>query len=367
MRVAEITAEPIVHGGQERFILNLLKHITARDIEIDVVAPYFCNNKNFEETLTARGGKLIKLGLDFAPGKSRKNLLKPVSNVLREGGYDVAHIHSGSISALAYCALAAHRAGCRQILVHSHCTGILSLKHSMIRIAFAPLLKLFPTNWLACSRKAGEDKFPRSIVNKKLIVIKNGIELEQFQRDNELGQKVRKELGIARDAFVIGHVGHFSPQKNHSFLIDVFAEVHARKPESCLVLVGEGALKKMIADRVDALGLKHCVYFIGVTDNVSSYYNAMDCFAFPSLFEGLSYVLVEAQANGLPCLMSEGLTDEAVFNSNIIKLSLQKELWIEKLLKAESFDRIEDQNAIVKAGFSARETAKTVETLYRAR
>ena len=366
MRVAEVTGEPILHGGQEMFILNLLKNISDPEIQMDVITPYNCDNSSFEETLSARGGKLVQLGMDFAPGKSRRSLLKPVCDALRERDYDVVHIHSGSISALAYCALAAHRAGCRRILVHSHCTGIPSLKHSLIQYVFSPLLRIYPTDWLACSQVAGEDKFPRSIVDEKLIVIKNGIDLQQFRRNNELGQRMRKELGIVPDAFVIGHVGRFSHQKNHSFLIDVFAEVHAHKPESCLLLVGEGELEASVRNQVNALGLNQHVYFAGTTDNVSAYYNAMDCFAFPSLYEGLGYVLLEAEANGLPCLVSAEVPDDAILNTNVSKLPLQKELWVDKLLKAESKERIEDQSALIKAGFSASETAKTVEAIYRA-
>ena len=365
MKVAELTGEPILHGGQEMFILNLLKNISDPEIQMDVITPYICDNRSFEEALAARGGKLIQLGMDFAPGKSRRSLLKPVSEVLKAGAYDAVHIHSGSISVLAYCALAAHQAGSRRILVHSHCTAIPSLKHDLIRLAFSPFLSIYPTDWLACSREAGADKFPKDIVEKKLVVVKNGIDLQKFQRNNVLGQEIRIELEINPASFVIGHVGRFSQQKNHLFLVDAFAAVHKQKPESCLLLIGEGELEAAVKEHVNTLGLNHCVFFTGAIDNVSEYYNAMDCFAFPSLFEGFGYVLLEAEANGLPCLISDAVPDDAVINSNVTKLPLEKSLWVDRLLQAESLERIEDQSAIKKAGFSARETAKTVEAIYR--
>ena len=365
MKVAEITGEPLVHGGQEVFILNLLRHITDPEIQIDVIAPYNCYNHSFEEMLSLRGGKLIQLGLHFARGKSRKSLLKPLYKTLKRENYDVIHIHSGSISALAYCALAANRAGCRRVIVHSHLAGIPSFKHRMVQLVFSPLLTVFATDWLACSRKAGEDKYSKSIVEKKLIVIKNGIELQEYQRNNALGQETRKELGIAPNAFVIGHVGRFSYEKNQLFLVDVFADVHNKNPRSCLLLIGDGELEAVVKERVSVLGLNHCVYFTGATDHVSTFYNVMDCFAFPSLFEGLGYVLVEAQANGLPCLISDSLPDDAMVNSNVNKLPLQKELWTENLLKIKLQDCIADQSALIKAGFSVHETVKTMEAIYR--
>ena len=365
MRVAELTGEPILHGGQEMFILNLLKNISDPKIQMDVITPYNCDNSSFEETLAARSGKLIQLGMDFSPGKSRRSLLKPVYTVLKSGGYDAVHIHSGSISVLAYCALAAHMAGCKRVIVHSHSTGVPAVKHELIKHACSPLLKAYPTDWLACSQKAGEDKFPKNIVAKKMVVVKNGIDLQQFQRNRELGQKVRKLLGISPAAFVIGHVGRFSNEKNHLFLVDAFAAVHKQKPESYLLLIGEGELETTVKERVHALGLNRCVFFTGAVDNVSAYYNAMDCFALPSLYEGFGYVLLEAEANGLPCLISNTVPDDAVLNNNVTKLPLEKSLWVEKLLQADSQERIEDQSAIIKAGFSVRETAKAVEAIYR--
>ena len=175
MRIIEITGEPILHGGQERFIASLVQEIGGEGCRMDVLTPYECDNEAFRGLVQEKGGEVTALELPFQPGKSRKLLLKPALDFLRGKGYDIAHIHSGSVSGMAYLAQAAKRAGIRRIIVHSHSTGYPSLKHEAIRFLFGLRMKGCVTDYLACSEKAGKVKYLPSVVRNRLAVIPNGI------------------------------------------------------------------------------------------------------------------------------------------------------------------------------------------------
>ena len=140
-------------------------------------------------------------------------------------------------------------------------------------------------------------------------VLKNAIDSQNFIADADTRNEIRKELGL-KDKFVVGHVGRLHPQKNHDFLIDVFAELKKKKPDAELILVGTGPLEEKVKSKVVEKGLSDCVHFLGNRKDMNRIYQAMDVFVFPSLFEGLGIVAIEAQAAGVPIVCSEGLPPE---------------------------------------------------------
>ena len=363
MRILEITGEPILHGGQENFIYNILENIENPDLKFDVMTPYNCENDKFRELIRSKGGKVYDLNLEFRPWKSRKLIYQPVLDFLRSQKYDVIHIHSGSISVLAYEAKAAKKAGIKKIIVHSHSTGVKGLKHTLIQTAFSPLLTTYPNVYMACSKEAGEMKFPRSVQNK-VIVIKNGINIKRFERNNTRGRELREKYHIPDDAYVIGHVGRFTVEKNHSFLIDVFEKVNEAIPNSYLLLVGEGELLEEIRMKANTLKSPGNVIFTGVVDEPQDYYNAMSCFALPSLYEGFSFVTLEAQANGLPCLVSTGVPDAVIINRNIMRMELDSQKWAEYILNHIGIRDANYTNIKEIAQFDICIAAKEIEELY---
>lgn len=366
MRIAEITAEPVLHGGQEQFIKNLIDNVHDHQTRIDVITPYICDNEDFQKSVEEKGGRVIALGLPFLRGRSRKLLYEPVKSLLKRELYDAVHIHSGSISALAYIAKAASEAGIKKIIVHSHSTAVQSLKHSLVRTVYGCFLAKYPTDYLACSEEAGIDKFPARIVKNRLVIIKNGISIKKYRRDETLRKTQRKILGIPDDAFVIGHVGRFAFEKNHKFLADLFEEYHKECPESILLLVGDGELKEDITKRIKEKDIKETVVFTGNVDNVQDYYQAMDVFVFPSLYEGFSYVTLEAQAAGLPCIISTGVPDAVMIGKNIVKVGLtDKQQWLAAIRSAREKGVTDNTEAIIAAGFDANETAKSVIEIYK--
>ena len=363
MNILEITGEPILHGGQENFIYNILENINNTSFNIDVLTPYYCDNNRFKALISEKKGKVYELNLDFRPWKSRKLICKPVLEFLKKKNYDLIHIHSGSISVLAYEAQAAQKAGIKKIIVHSHSTGEKGLKHTMIQTAFSPLLKKYPTHYLACNKEAGEMKFPKS-VQPKVQIIKNGINLNRFTRNQDIGNELRAKYGIPKDAFVVGHIGRFTIEKNHSFLIDCFESINRKIYDSYLVLVGEGELQAEMKAKAKKLGLNDKVIFTGVVDNPYDYYNVFNYFVLPSIYEGFPFVTLEAQANGLPCLISTGVPETVMLTKYVKRLDLNTEKWAEFLVNNSSSGIQDNMDCLKEQGFDIAESAKIIERIY---
>ena len=365
MRIIEITGEPILHGGQERFIMNILSNMDTTGFSVDALTPYECENQEFRKLIDQCHGEVTELHLPFQPGESRRNIYKPLKSILQCRKYDIAHIHSGSISVLAYAAAAARNAGIRKVIVHSHSTGYNNLKHRLIHSLFAPAMKKYPTDYLACSQEAGEYKFPRSVVRNQLLVVRNGIDADLFRYNPEKRESVRKMLSIPEDAYVIGHAGRLSQEKNQVFLINLFAEILKTEQDIYLLLVGDGELRDAIEKKIHEFGIREYVRFTGNVENVQDYYQAMDVFAFPSLHEGSPFVTLEAQAAGLPCIMSTAVPENAAISETAYRIPLSEtEMWKEAVMEPRGKDRADQSLYVKQAGYDISETAAEIRRIY---
>lgn len=369
IKVLEVFGEPISNGGQESFVINVIQNMDRSGMQIDLLTPYYCDNANYQAAVQRWNGRVFELGLSFAPGKSRKKLLAAVYQFLKKNRYDVVHVHSGSISVLAYVSLAARLAGVQKIIVHSHCAGEKkTLKHCIIKTAAAPMLSLCPMKHCACSTVAGEYKYPSWIVKHRMKLIKNGVDLDVFRYDAERSAEMRRELGISKNTWVVGHVGRFSSQKNHSFLIKVFAALHQRNTDSVLLLIGNGDLMPEAQRQVHQMGLDSSVIFVGNVSNVWDYMQVMDVFVLPSKFEGLPIVMVEAQAAGVAVVASDAVTKETGLVDQVRFISLDAPLddWVSAVENAASTPRFDEAERIRSKGFDIHSTAAEVRMLYKA-
>lgn len=367
MKVLEITGEPILHGGQEKFIANLIEKMDDDSIKMDVLTLYNCENEAIAKLVNSKGGTLFELNYVFKPGKSRRFMLKALKDFLENNKYDAVHIHSGSISVLAYGAVAAKQAGVAKRIVHSHCSSTDSLKHRAVQKIFGNIIRRNATDFLACSLVAGEDKYPNYVVKNKMYVVANGIDLQKFRRDEKTRENTRKLLGFDNDTFVIGTVGRFSYQKNTEYALEVFRGVRDELKESRLLLVGDGELKEDLLRKVKELKLEDAVVFTGNVDNVQDYYQAMDLFVLPSRFEGLPFVALEAQATGMPSILSDGVTKEAVICSNVKQIPLDlKESWVREAIKTGKEQNVAHDNGadLAAAGFDIRNTIGQIKSIY---
>ena len=337
----------IVGGGSEQVVLNYCSRM--RDIHFDLLYQYEPNPQILERFNEA-GINCIQI-----PDKVRHPLkhLWMMYKIFRQGKYNVVHCHLDWFLN-SYVCFIAMLAGVRKRIAHHHqAYSISSNCHSGLRAGIAYFVKaalcsimrvpckLFATHWLACGEAAAINGWGKNAVAKgKVTILPNAIDPERFKFSEKSRQEVRARYGIKNDDFVIGHVGRFYPQKNHDFLIDVFAEVRKQKSNAKLLLLGDGPLQEKIQQKVEAIGLVESVIFTGLQKNPAPFYSAMDVFVFPSLWEGLPLTLVEAQYAGVPCVVSENVTREVIlseqcvlikgFNLNLWSVSIEHTFGVER-------------------------------------
>lgn len=314
-------------GGVESCIMNYYRHIDKTKIQFDFLVESTSKIIN-KDDIEKMGGKIITIP------SYRKNIFKfilELKKIFEKEKYDIVHSNMNTLSV--FVLYAAKKAKIKIRIAHSHSTtNKKEWKKNMIKNMLKPFSKLYATHYFACGELAGRWMFGNKTFNKgKVKIINNAIDIRKFKFDPNIRKKIRSELKLD-DSFVIGHIGRFMKQKNHKFLIDIFNEYQYKVPNSVLLLVGEGSLFEKIKKMVEEKGLSDKVVFVGAVVNPEEYYQAMDCFVLPSLYEGLPVVGIEAQANGLPLLLSNSITKEVVINDNVKQLSLKKrEEWILEL------------------------------------
>lgn len=359
VRILELYTEPLKSGGIEAFIVSALSNIHNDELEFDFFTPYEIENDIFSDSLK-------RLCKGFYSGKKDKNIktadysvFKATKDFLKDKNYDVIHIHASSVSAVALNSLAAQKSG-KKIIVHSHSTSKKkrSLKHLVAKALFNPVINAVPDIYCACSVAAGKSKFSKKNM-KKLLVLKNGIDTVLFGIDDLKRTEYRRKLGFKDGDRVIGHVGRFAFQKNHEFIIDLFAELHKKSNRYKLLLIGDGELRQSIEEKVNKAGLTDSVIFTGNVNNVQDYMQAMDLFILPSLFEGLGIVGIEAQACGVPCVFSTGVPVEAKLTENVEFIPLEdKTKWIETIGRMILIPKSDNARQIREAGYDIKAMAK---------
>ena len=364
IRVLEAFGEPIADGGQEAFVFGVLEKMDMTGLKADCLTAYDCRSMRYRSLAERKGGRIYALNLPFSPGKSRENIRKPFREFLRDHKYDIVHIHSGSISVLAIMAEEADKAGAGKVIVHSHASGDRDdLKHKVLRYLSSFPMSRHVDIYCACSKEAAEWKFEPKY-SKDAVIIKNGIDPDRFRYDPEIRVLMRQKLGLD-GKFVAGHVGRFSKEKNHRFLISVFENVLHDIPSAHLLLVGTGDELEDIKELVENKGLTQNVTFTGSVDNVEDYLQAMDVFVLPSLFEGLGIAAVEAQCSGLPVIASDAVPSDAdTGNMTFCSLDSPASVWAQEIGKKRNEVRKDSRPAAEEAGFDINETAGLVRELY---
>ena len=367
MKVLEVFGEPVLSGGQEAFVFEVLENIDMADLQIDCLTAYEWGNEKYRQIVESKGGAAYELNLPFQPGKSRMNIAEPFREFLQDHAYDVIHIHSGSISALAVMASVADKAGVKKVIVHSHCTGDNdNLKHKVLRFMASFSMSKHVTTYCACSKEAAEWKFV-SRYARQACIIKNGIDTERFAFNPNKRKEYRKKLGLNEECFVVGHVGRFSYQKNQAFLIEIFKHLTERMPTSKLLLVGDGEDREKLETQLNELNLTDKVILTGNVTNVQDYLQVMDVFVLPSRFEGFPIVAVEAQNAGLPVVLSDTITPDVKLTDEMTFLNLKNtpvSTWADIVLQFKSHKRKDGAEKIKNAGYDIISTAETIRMLY---
>ena len=310
-------------GGIEVFALNSMSLLDKNKFDI-----YFINV--FEKAKKENFYQQMKdIGTVFDLSDYRKKpvkFLKEFIKLNKKYKFDVVHYNMASAVYLLPI-IAAKICGVKNIITHAHNNAsdkgiIKSFIHNVNKL-FIPI---FANRYFACSDSAANWFYTKKIMkNDKCIIINNSVDVDKFKYDEQKRKEIRKKLGIPINAKVYGHVGSFKAIKNHAFLIDIFKKLYDNDNNSYLILIGNGPLMDEIKQKVTSMNIDKNVMFLGQRENVSDYSNAMDAFILPSINEGLGIVLIEAQANGLPCFVSNNIPIEAEINDNFYRLSLKKD------------------------------------------
>lgn len=369
IRVLEVFREPMANGGQESFLMNMYRNMDRTKVQLDFLTPFTCDNPDLMAEIQSMGGKVFTYDHPF--GENNNAVFKEsVQDFLANHPYPIVHFHSGSTYALMEGAKLAAEAKVPVRVVHSHCGGFKNLKYHVIKTLSIPWLLKYPTDYLACSDLAAEWKFPKSVIqDHRYTVIPNAVDTDRFRLNPDLRKKTRELLEIPENTPVLGHVGRFSLQKNHAFLIDIFAAVHRKNPEAILLLAGAGELEPEIRDKVKTLSLEDAVKFLGLRKDIPALMNAMDVFVLPSFFEGLPVVGVEAQATGLPVITSTAVARELPLKdlAQYIPLESSPDTWADAILHTADESRVHRRNTtqeIAEAGYEIKAAARAFEQFY---
>lgn len=325
IRIAQIIGKWL-GGGVESVVMNYYRHIDRTKIQFDFICDKDSTNIPYDE-IEQLGGRVILVPPYQKVFEYQKELIK----IFKDNNYKIVHSHINTLSV--FPLRAAKKAGVPIRIAHSHSTtNKKEWKKNLVKQILRPFSKVYATDYMCCSELAGRWLFGNKEYDKgNVYLLNNAIDLDKFKYDEKIRKEKRKELNIKDDTLVIGHVGRFVEQKNHRFLIDIFNEVHKQNENSILLLVGQGPLMEEMEEKVKTLGIEDSVKFLGQRNDVNELYNAMDLFLFPSLYEGLGMVVVEAQVSGLPCVVSTKIPEIAKVTKKIVFINLENNIktWTE--------------------------------------
>ncbi|MCR2822039.1 glycosyltransferase family 1 protein [Lederbergia panacisoli] len=348
-------------GGAETLIMNIYRNIDRSMIQFDFLT---CKPGDFDEEVKKMGGKIHRI--PYISDVGHFNYIQGLRRFFTANShYKIIHSHLDKMSGIVL--REAKKAGIPVRVSHSHNTksegGAAARTYKWLVGNF---IATSATTFFACSNDAAKWLFNKK--SNKTMILKNGIEYDKFTYSDDIRKQVRLELNLKEKDFVLGHVGRFNHQKNHSFLIDIFAKLQKLNKDSVLLLVGDGEERSAIEKKIRTLKLEKSVRFLGVRKDIERVLQGMDLFVFPSLHEGLPVSLIEAQGAGLPCIISDRISNEVDLGMDLIEYAPLEDidLWIKKIQKAESqkTSRMPAYDSLINSGFDIRDTAKKMEHFY---
>ncbi len=360
IRIAQVMGKWL-GGGVEAVIMNYYRNIDKSKIQFDFICDSDSTDIPYEE-IEALGGRVILC----PPYQKALEYHKELKRIFKENRYKIVHSNINALSVFPLCA--AKKAGVPIRIAHSHSTSSKKeWKKTILKDILRPFSKVYPTHYFACTEHAGRWLFgDKTFEEGKVLVINNGIDTDKYVFNEKVRREVREELDLKDSDIVIGHIGRFMKQKNHDFLIDVFNELYKENSNYKLMLIGQGPLQEEIKQKVENLGLKQAVMFLGQKTDVNRYYQAMDLFLFPSLYEGLGMVMIEAQCSGLPCVASTEVPGIAKVNDNVEFIGLVQPInvWTEKVKEMIKLERIINLDRVKESGYDIVTEAKKLEREY---
>lgn len=346
-------------AGVQTLLMNIYRNIDREKIQFDFLVHYK-TPQFFDDEIEKMGGRIYRLTF-----REDYNFIKYINDLNSffkiHTEYKIIHGHMHSLGGV-YLKIA-KKYGIPVRIAHSHTNNTQNDWKKLPKLLMNKFYARYATDLFACSNDAGKYMFGE----KKFKVINNAIDSKKFSFKEEKRESKRRELEI-ENKFVIGCVGRFEIQKNQKFSIDVFQEYHKKNPNSVLLLIGSGSMEKELKDYVENKKISDCVKFLGNRKDIVELYQAMDVFLFPSLFEGLGIVGVEAQASGTPTVCTDTLPKEIDVTPIIHRVSLNLRIsdWILEIESAAN-DLLKHNNMeeyIKNANYDINKLSSELEKFY---
>jgi len=362
IRVLQVLAG-MNRGGAETLVMNIYRNLDRTKVQFDFIL-FRQEECDYNEEIRKLGGKIY--WIPRYNGKNHFKYKKAWNTFFKKNPeYRIIHGHVRSTASI-YLKIA-NKYGLTTI-AHSHSTASRGKLHEQLlkNIIQYPIRNI--SDYLfSCSEQAGLWLYGSKATKKdNFRIIMNAIDTEAYRYNEASRNETRKQLQV-ENKFVIGHIGTFTRPKNHTFLLDVFKEVHQRNSDATLLLIGDGELRSSIERKIKNLGLADSVILTGVRTDVKALLRAMDVFVFPSLFEGLPVTIIEAQASGLYCIVSDTITDEVKISDSIkfISLSETPEYWSNEIQNSDLDRNREDQYKVVmENGYDIHEVVSWLKEFY---
>lgn len=342
-------------GGLTGYICQNYRWIDKRKVQFDFLT--YDEELAFQSEFEKEGARFFTIPRPI----HLFSFIKKVNAIIKNNQYELIHFNLSYANIIPV--LVAYACGVKIIIIHSHSTAIDSKKVSIrffkniVHKIGRKILKHVCTDFIACSQKAGQWMYTSEVLRSgKFHIAKNAIDIGKYRFNREKRVVLRDELGIGNDTFVVGHIGRFSFQKNHEFLIEIFKEIYKRNENSRLILIGKGENEVKIKQMVNMYGLCDKVLFLGYREDIPELMSVMDCFVLPSRFEGLGIVGVEAQAAGLPAFFSTEISKELELTTLSYSLSLNDDpkLWAVKILQVNGKNRGNFELKLIAEGYDIR-------------
>lgn len=360
LRVLQVIGK-MDRAGAETMLMNIYRNIDRTKLQFDFLV-FTTEKADYDDEIESLGGKIFHL--PAFKGYNYFSIRKELKKFFKEHEYTIVHGHIGSLAPV-YLKFAKKHGG--YAIVHSHAMDSNRILEKIIYKIFTYRVRYVADYFMACSRQAGIDRFGEEIYNSNnFTIVNNGIDSELYKYTIERHLRLKQKFNM-HDKTVYGHIGRFMNQKNHAFLIEVFKFIVEKDKNSVLIMIGKGEEEESIKKAVNKLGIQENVQFWGVRTDIPDMLNMMDVFIFPSFYEGLSVVGVEAQAAGLPCFFSEGIVKDSIITKNVWRYPLEwgPEKWAENILQiVDKFIRGDTRQNIIDAHFDIRDTVEEIQRFY---
>lgn len=355
MRVLQVVTN-MDRGGLETMLMNYYRHIDRTKVQFDFLT-HRQERAAYDDEIEALGGRIYRLPRLVPWSKSYLSELNRFFDEHPE--YKIIHVHQDCLSSVILKAAAKHDVPVR--IAHSHSANQDKNIKYPIKLWYKRKIPRHATHLFACGKEAGDWMFSGA----QYQIVNNAIDAAAYTYDADKRGELRRQLVLA-DELVIGHVGNFTQPKNHPFLLEIFTALLKKEPNAVLLLVGGGEEMSQIREKAQKLGIAEHVHFLGVRSDVADLMQAMDVFVFPSLYEGLGIALIEAQAAGLPCVVSDTIPHEAYLTDLVDSESLSApvEKWAEKILEKRAIPRTDRRAEIAARGFDITTEAVKLQEFY---